>query len=668
MDSKPSGESKHDIVRELSKSSLKKIESFDHVIDSSSSSGSDGNLFSFRDEKDNNYYAKKVEDKSHLAFQEYLAGTLYRMMGANVAKQKIVISGESSIFSGSKEIASNGMSFIPVSSCERMEKLNIHEINLITLSNSLEAIRRAEQYAKLMAGAFCIGESDRNPRNYFLFFKEDERKRGKLNWILGKFDHDRTFQNPLSVWGGNYSSSPAILAHVNFIEKISGSPYNIKAEDGNGLNYYAQPSKYRLYEQDKGFNVNLNPDFFDHAKIDFIMQKKGRNFLFVSFLQSVQNYINMPLKVKDFLFDPQKITPEFFSHLTKDQQTVTLNHAKKLREIFDQRIVEISNLLKVPFERLGELESRLKKDTYQIPNCHVDYGDLLQKIEMTERQNKTLHQLKISTSNNLTSLHQKGSSKTPLAKENEKNSRALKTSQKKDAKVNFMTHFIGEFKLGDILYGVSKTRWEYLDNLLEMGKVTYENLPVIDRFNNKVIHPKTGFYKIKENSLHDDGRKHFEKLESHPYYNPMLVPELSNQHKTNKDDTISTRDYRINRSCKGGILFVMDSKDASVHFLLKDFDPIKAFNKEGEKELTGKVHFTNSEFRLIYRIWKQTPEIVDNKIIFWDKDGNKIKATDYFKSIEKDHHYVPKNEKTTKDLKDWAKGIKNREHQGEKRF
>jgi hypothetical protein len=661
MDKNISGQIKNPITRELSKSSFKKIDSLDNISDSSSSSGSGGNLFTFRDEKENNYYAKKVEDNSHLAFQEYLAGTLYRMMGANVAKQKLVISSESTIFTGSKEIASDGMSFKPVSSFETMVKVNHFESKSIALSNSSEAMERAEQICKLMAGAFCIGESDRNPRNYYLSYNDEDRKAGKRNWILGKFDHDQSFQNPMSVWGGGSSTSPALLAHVNFIEKISGSPYNALAEEGDGFRYYDQPSKLRLYNQDKEFNVHLNLNFFDDEKINSFMQKKGDAFLFVSFLQSVQNYINMPTKVKDFIFDPQKISPEYFSHLSEDQQEETLKHAKELRKIFDERTEEISKLIKLPLERLKELESQLIKDNYKIPNCHVDYGDLLEQIQFAEKEKKTLRQLKVDSTNNLNSLDQKNSSDTSQKREKEENARTLKTTKGENEKIESMTHFINQFKPGDILYGVSKTRWEYLDKLMEMGKVNYENLPIIDRFNNKVIHPKNGLYKGNEQTLQEDARKHFEFLEKHPYYDPKLVPELSDQYKTRREEFISTRDYRINRSCKGGILSVMDSKDARIHFLLKDFDPIKAFHKEGERGLEGKVHFTNSEFRLIYRIWRQTPEVVDHKIIFWDKEGQKIMATDYFKSIEKNHHYEPKHEKSTKKLEDWAKGIKNRD-------
>ena len=232
---------------------------------------------------------------------------------------------------------------------------------------------------------------------------------------------------------------------------------------------------------------------------------------------------------------------------------------------------------------------------------------------------------------------------TNMEREKENESLKLLINRISDCadELNYVKGFemLSQIRKGDLVYGLGNAR-----NPVLLGMFEYGNHPTVDRLNNKIMDTDEAdcpYY--GSHGTRDTGAiRHASYLERHPKYNPLFIDERDSD----------ARDLRVKRACKAGITNILEgSKEYNLHFILIDFDPLKALEKR-EKGTS----FTNSELRLIYRKWLENPASTDKRIIFWDENFNKKSPTEFFNSLANEFKYVPKSLKSEglMKLQEWA--------------
>ena len=394
------------IVKELAKSPYKEITentSRKRLRDDSSKSGGLGNLKKVSLKKEDQtleYYKKKYtnskpidETNSSLSLQELIAGSLYRITGCKSPKQKVFLkinpsktTYHSRMDSGSKEV-----NFEPLKSKNEL----LTNLMLWQKESNYKAL---EECGRLMGGVLALGDYDRNRRNYYY---------DKNDGLLGKMDHDRTFQEPMN---DHYKyADPNFILHVFFIEALckksslldpdfrqASQNFELNIRKAEDISRY---SSFRdgLFHLDKSKGEwNFNPQFFDNKTLESLKNKKFSLFIFVALLKSVQNFIQMPKEIKEHLFLPKNLLGDAWEQLPAPTKTDLRRHSAKLLMKFEKNIQEINSLFSEPIKILDELESILLSKGMPLPRTSVNYDGAVKFIQKAKENNMTLCKLKES--------------------------------------------------------------------------------------------------------------------------------------------------------------------------------------------------------------------------------------------------------------------------------
>jgi hypothetical protein len=390
---------KDPIIKELSKFPTKIYNGFFSMnIDSdTSTSGALGNLIKVNIIKRNypvEYFKKKYTNTNHydltrssVSIQEFIASELYRITGCKSPKQKLFL--QSNPGNNYNERIDSGSKSILFSQLDYKNQLDKY-ISSAVNSQDFFAL---QEISKLMAAVLCIGDYDRNPRNYYVDHSD---------YLIGKMDHDRTFHRPLDDL--SKYADPGFLVHVYFIEKLCGKSsstdvtYNkITHNSEYNIRPNVKMSPYRflddvLFSFDDKWVYNYN--FFDNKTIDSIKENPIETFMFVSYIKSIQNFLKMPYEVKEHLFSPEKLLKDTWLDIPPTTKDDLQLHCSYLSKQFQSNLRQLKQLARLPLQRLEELENYLRTNNLPIPNVEIDYRPIVKYIHTAKQNNISLHKLK----------------------------------------------------------------------------------------------------------------------------------------------------------------------------------------------------------------------------------------------------------------------------------
>lgn len=378
--------------------------------DKESSSGSKSNLMYVLIKKPQRtvYYFKKHYDiemsiRNHcskLPIQELIASNIYRIVGCKAPKNKVFLNKKfmSKKFNKEIETGSKKVNIIQWDSHSYLDKY----IHLARENNDLNKLK---ELSKLLATVLCIGDNDRNLRNYYTDLETG---------VVGKFDNDRTFEN---LYPNKYMyADPDFLIHVKFIEKLAcREDVNDGKDSFTGMYNFKEDRLFKYSIEKKTWEIDSQ--FFNDKTIDIIKNDPINTYMFIVYINTLNNLIKMPEELKKCVFSPKDILGDAWNKIHEDVKSEINYKIKKIYDFYNVNINNIQKLIEIPLGRMKELENMLIKKNITLPNIDIDYGPILKYIKYADENKLTLNEAKHSIRRyhlekcNIASRNKKGSKK-----------------------------------------------------------------------------------------------------------------------------------------------------------------------------------------------------------------------------------------------------------------